>query len=61
MAVSSWNDGTFSLSNVTNGTGHNFEHGPGIGLFMSSVVDDNPKKPGQHLKIKSLADDDGTR
>jgi hypothetical protein len=58
--ISPWADGTFRLTNVANGTGYNMDHHPGIGVYMSASVVDDPVEPGQHLEIKSLGNiDDG--
>ncbi|KAF2418242.1 hypothetical protein EJ08DRAFT_666304 [Tothia fuscella] len=53
---SSWNDGTFRMQNVANGTGYNLDVHPGTPVFMSDDLDPVPIQPAQHWLMQSKAE-----
>jgi hypothetical protein len=52
----SWNDGTYRLQNVANGTGYNLDVHPGTPVFLSNVLDASPNQPAQHWLLSSKLD-----
>lgn len=53
---SSWNDGTYRIKNVGNGTNYNLDVHVGTPVFMSDVVAAEPKQVAQHWMISSKID-----
>jgi hypothetical protein len=52
----SWNDGTYRIQNVGNGTGYNLDVHPGTPIFLSNDLVASPIQPAQHWMISSKAD-----
>jgi len=53
-AIDAWDDGTYKMINVANGTGYYMDCHPGNPLFMSSDVDNSPPQPAQHWMFTSI-------
>jgi hypothetical protein len=52
----SWDDGTYRIQNVGNGTNYNLDVHVGTPIFMSDVLDAEPKQVAQHWMISSRRD-----
>jgi hypothetical protein len=52
----SWNDGTYRIQNVGNGTNYNLDVHPGTPVFLSDDLAASPKQPAQHWMLSSKVD-----